>query len=201
MNSQLIAIFAFALLAFGTFAGDLTLTGLIRHRGQSYAYLSSGKSSECFSLKLGQEVANLKLESVDFKKGEAVVVAGDERLVLALERRSKESATVEAPAVRPHFSPGTFPQNRNRGGNGPGPMAPGFPMQRPAPPPQHPVPENGAFQGIVPDAPPIDSVQTLPAAGAEGSMPGRPAVSPIPIAIQSQGVTSPDDPPPEPTDH
>lgn len=182
-------------------AGDLTLTGLTRHRGQSYAYLISGKSSERFSLKLGQELANLKLESVDFKKGEAVVLAGDERLVLALERRSKESVTVEAPAIRPHFSPGAFPQNRNRGVNGPVSMPPGFPAQRPFPPSQNPLPENGPSQGIAPDAPPIKSVQVLPGVGAHESAPGPSLDAPIPIAIQPQGITSPDDPPPEPTDH
>ena len=116
-------------------AGDLTLTGLARHRGQTYAYLTSGKSSESFSLKLGQELASLKLESVDFKKGEAVVVSGAERVVLALERRAKETTTAVAPATRPHFAPGVFPPTRSRRGNGPGPMAPGVAVQHPMAPP------------------------------------------------------------------
>ncbi len=194
MNRPSIAIFWATTLAFTTLAGDLTLTGLARHRGQAYAYLTSGKSAEYFSLKVGQEVANLKLESVDFKKGEAVVVAGDERLVLALERRSKETATVEPPPGRPHIPPGTFAPGRNRGGNGPGRMPPGFPAPRALPQPPTAVPENRAN----PEPLGVDSAPILPAANADGVPPGHPAVSPVPIAVQMDGVTSPDDPVPEP---
>ena len=182
-------------------ASDLTLTGLARHRGQTFAYLTSGKSSESFSLKLGQELANLKLDSVDFKKGEAVVVAGDERLVLALERRSKETVTVEATPALPHPPYGAIAPNRSHNGNGQGRMPPNFPVPHALP--QPPMATQGS--NAVPDAPPTDNAQNAPGAPADANALVHravvPAVVPIPIAIQTQGVTSPDDPLPEPTDH
>lgn len=211
-------IAAFGCLGITGMAGDLTLTGLARHRGKAYAYLSSGKSGETFSLKLGQELANLKLESVDFVKGEAVVVSGEERLVLALERRSKDSvsgstpAPVPPPGFRPHLNPGGFPHRPGTPPMGMNPNSNFDPNSLMAPPPRtaaeaqalHPevTYTEGAVEmtvttpGNMVPPPPVSSP------GGPNGTPTVPVQLPkIPIAV---GITSPDDPspePPEPTDH
>ena len=198
--------------------GDLTLTGLARHRGKAYAYLASGKSGESFSLKLGQELANLKLESVDFTKGEAIVVSGEERLVLALERRSKESvsgstpAPVPPPGFRPHLPPGGFPRRPGTPPLGMNPNSNFDPNSLTAPPPRtlaeaqalHPEATytEGAAEMTVttpgtmtPPSPGLPQGHSIGAPGSPGQFPK------IPVAV---GITSPDDPSPElpePTDH
>jgi len=198
--------------------GDLTLTGLARHRGKAYAYLASGKSGESFSLKLGQELANLKLESVDFTKGEAVVVSGEERLVLALERRSKESISgstpvpVPPPGLRPHLPPGGFPRRPGTPPMGMNPNSNFDPNSLTAPPPRtlaeaqalHPeatYTEGAAEMTVTTPGTMVTPPPMSPPGGPNGA-PGVPgSFSKIPIAV---GITSPDDPspePPEPTDH
>lgn len=202
----------------GVEGGDLTLTGLARHRGKACAYLSSGKSGESFSLKLGQELANLKLESVDFVKGEAVVLAGEERLVLALERRSKDSGSGAAPTptpppgLRPHGPPGGFPRRPGAMPVGMNPNANFDPNSLTAPPPRtlaevqalHPeatYTEGAAEMTVTTPGTMTPQSPGLPHGGLTGAPAGPGPFPKIPVAV---GITSPDDPspePPEPTDH
>ncbi len=208
------------------FAGDLTLTGLARHRGKAYAYLSSGKSGESFNLRLGQELANLKLESIDFIKGEAVVVSGEERLILALERRSKESTSgspaglpnnlpptsAPLPGFRQHGPPGGFPRHPGAVPIGVNPNSNYNPNALTAPPPrtlaeaQAQNPEaaytEGAAEMTVTTPGTMTSPSPIPPNANPAGVPAVPAPQQkIPVAV---GVISPDDPspePPEPVDH
>lgn len=88
-------IWAIALVATGLLslsAGDLSLTGLARHHGRAFAYFVGGPGGHSFGMAMGEEVGNIRLESVDFKKHEVIVMSGTERLVLAMEKGPKEAA-------------------------------------------------------------------------------------------------------------
>lgn len=195
---------------------DLTLTGLARHRGKAYAYLSSGKSGESFTLKMGEDVATLHLESVDFKKGEAVVLVGEERLILALERRSREEVGKENPGMAVPSGPfpgqpaGQFPGGV-RGRNPRSRQLPGGTPINPItaaagsgaipsmiPPPR--TPEEALAAGIQSDGSYIPPAYQPPTGMVlETAQPSVPP--PNPVAIEVPPIISPDDPLPDPTDH